>query len=155
MTLKRKTPLRPKKALKAKKQCVTVEQMMSSGLLARGSTFSSKPKRIKPRKKKATGELALFKRLYAEQDGLCAVTGLPLLPPAHEDFYKQGSHILPKGAYPRARLWPDNVVMVLQEQHDLWEKEKNKERLSEAEPRWTEYVDRYYAMRLAYNTGEL
>ena len=138
-----------------KKPCVTVEQMLSSGLLARGTTFTSKPKRLKPRaKKKPTGELALFKRLYAEQDGLCAVTGLPLHPPAHEDFHKQGSHILPKGAYPRARLWPDNVVMVLVEQHNLWEREKDKDKLVEIEPRWAEYAQRYFDMRLAYNTDD-
>lgn len=102
----------------------------------------------------ATGELALFRELYEEQRGRCAITGEPLLPPADANFYKQGSHILPKGAYGRARLWRCNVVLVLKSEHDRWEAEKNKEKLVEQEPRWKPYAERYAALRLYYNTTD-
>jgi hypothetical protein len=104
-------------------------------------------------KRKVTGERALFVKLYERQGGRCAVTGCLLLPPSHHHFHLQGSHLLPKGSYRRARLWEDNVVMVTASQHALWEVEKNKDKLVQIEPRWAPIVERYHALKLAYNTG--
>lgn len=114
--------------------------------------FKKRAVKLKP-KRRATGELALFRLLYDKQGGLCAITGLPLLPPGHEHFHVQGSHLLPKGGYPRARLWEDNVVMVLTTEHNRWERVKDKARLVDEEPRWAPYVERYHRMKHDYNTG--
>jgi hypothetical protein len=119
MTLKRKTPLRPKKALKAKKPCPTVEQMMSSGLLARGSTFTSKPKRLAPRKKKVgvKTQMAFFQEIWAERDHVSEVSGQWL---GDDLDVRTMSHLLPKGAYRRYKFDPRNIVLLTADEHELW-----------------------------------
>lgn len=110
---------------------------------------------MKVKKKGATGELALFVALYHSQKGRCAVTGEPLLPPGHPRFHCQGSHLLPKGSYQLARLWPVNVVMVLPSVHDMWTACGNKDDLREMHPGWPPIVDRYQRLLTYYNTASL
>ncbi len=78
------------------------------------------------------------------------VSGLKLLPPEHPEFYKQGSHCLPKGAYPEWRLREENVVMILPSFHDEWPfvKEKDDEFLqrNRAES-WIPIVTYFRALR--------
>lgn len=73
-------------------------------------------------KRKATGERALFVKLYHERGGISEVSGRELLPPDHAMFHHQGSHILNKGMYPELRLDPRNIVMITPDEHDLWHK---------------------------------
>lgn len=103
--------------------------------------------------KVATGELALFVALYHSQRGRCAVTGEPLLPPGHARFHCQGSHLLPKGSYPKARLWPQNVVMILTGAHDQWGACGNKDDLRDMHAGWGPIVDRYQRLQTFYNTS--
>lgn len=137
--------LRPGKGFKKPKRETVIE-------FGRAAGKTLLRKEWKPKKRKTTGERALFVALYHQCGGVSQLSGLPLLPPDHADFHKQGSHILPKGAYPRYRLLAENIVMVLAGEHDQWESIKDKERLVDVEPRWKPYVERYYALRLKYNT---
>ena len=74
------------------------------------------------KKRRVTGERALFVRLYEERGGVSEVSGKELLPPDSERFHYQGSHILPKGTYPELRLDPDNIAMITADEHSLWHK---------------------------------
>lgn len=145
MTLKRKTPLKAKKALRTKKPCVTVEQMMSSGLLARGSTFSSKPKRIKPRAAKKPGgktQMEVFQQIWDERDHVSEVSGQWLGDEMQPIFM---SHCLPKGAYRRYKFDPRNIVLLTAEEHELWHL-KGPESLSQFDA-WKPICDLYFELR--------
>lgn len=106
----------------------------------------------------ATGELRLFEELYLEQRGRCAVTGDRLHPPGHPLFHCQGSHLLPKGSYRRARLWRTNVVMILKSMHDIWGNTGNKEDLLVNRHKpfedWRRVVERYFHLQRLYNTTD-
>ena len=145
MTLKRKTPLKAKKSLRTKKPCVTVEQMMSSGLLARGSTFSSKPKRIKPRAAKKPGaktQMEVFQQIWAERDHVSEVSGQWL---GDDLDVRTMSHLLPKGAYRRYKYDPRNLVLMTPEEHELYHL-KGPEFLSQFDE-WKPVCDLYFELR--------
>ena len=66
--------------------------------------------------RKPTGELKLFLKIYAERKGICEVTGeyLQFNPSCF-------AHILAKGPYPGFRLNPDNIIMVKEDIHRLYD----------------------------------
>lgn len=96
--------------------------------------------------RKPTGERELFIQLWAKQKGLCAVSGERLLPPEHQMFHWQGSHLLPKGTYPEDRLNPMNVVMILPKHHEQWGAEGDKSKLVAQDARWKPIVDLYHML---------
>jgi hypothetical protein len=67
----------------------------------------------------ATGERKLFVQIYVAVGGLSLQSGKPLLPPEHDLFHWQFSHILPKGLYKRFRLYGKNIIPMLREEHDF------------------------------------
>ena len=145
MTLKRKTPLKAKKALRTKKPCVTVEQMMSSGLLARGSTFSSKPKRIKPRAAKKPGgktQMEVFQQVWDASEGKCCEvcgTGIASMNPINF------SHLLPKGSYRKYKFDVRNLVLKCSRCHGQWH-DFGPDRLKELDE-WRPICDLYFELR--------
>lgn len=106
---------------------------------------------MKRKRRKATGQRDLFVELYHAQGGVSAVSGKTLLPPEHGWFHKQGSHLLPKGAYPDYIIDPRNVVMVTCEEHDLWHSYGDKEKLAREHPEWTEVVAMYFTLHREAN----
>lgn len=145
MTLLRKTPLRAKKPMKRGKK-----PLVSRSILKASKPMERKP--FKAKKRKATGELALFIILYHERGRVSELSGLPLFPPGHPKFHHQGSHLLPKGTYPELRLRKENLSMVTPEEHATWETVKDKERLVALDQRWIPIVTRYYKLRREANT---
>lgn len=74
------------------------------------------PKGLKQKSKEPTGELAMFKEIFVERKGICAVTSRPIT------FHPMSfMHILSKGAYPKFRLVKKNIVMVIPEIHDMYD----------------------------------
>jgi hypothetical protein len=127
---------------------MTFEEMKAKGVIVKAKSLESKPRKPIKTKRKPSGELRLFKALYAEMDGVSEISGLPLLPPDHPKFHYQGSHLLPKGTYPEFRLDPRNVVMCTPEEHQMWHDYGDKDLLVAVEPRWALFVERMNDLKL-------
>lgn len=67
---------------------------------------------------KTTGELGLFMQIWDERPHYCEITKKFLGDDFSVSFF---SHILTKGAYPEARLDPENILLVSNEMHHLIE----------------------------------
>lgn len=131
---------------KCVKTCQTTTE--KTGFASKRSTLSTV--------RKVTGEGSLFNERYEACKGLSEVSGTKLLPPGHAQFHFQGCHLLPKGAYPKERLNPANVVMTTVEEHlEEWPfvKEKTDQELkSMGMAHWIPVVTRFRALRLKANT---
>lgn len=82
------------------------------------STFEKCKSSIKKAFRKPTGELEVFKEIWAETETHhCFVCGvnLPIFAPI------LFSHILSKGAYGKFRLLPENIVLKCQDCHHQYE----------------------------------
>lgn len=77
-------------------------------------------KKTTARKRKATGELELFKQIWEERPHVSEVSGRAL-GPFNVSFF---SHILNKGHYPEARLDKENILLKSTDEHRLWEFER-------------------------------
>lgn len=92
----------------------------------------SKPKKKYVYKRKATGELDLFRRIWdaaidkCEPENACPISYVYALPLGREGLSWYFSHVLPKGRYPEARLDPENIVLKTLEEHELWENHQYK-----------------------------
>ena len=62
-----------------------------------------------------TGELELFKKIWAERVHESFISGRPLM------FFDVCffAHVLPKGTHPQSRLDPENIVLLTREEHNL------------------------------------
>ena len=89
--------------------CDRRENPHKHGLSAKPKTAS---KVIKNHVKKPTGEKALFEALWATREHVSFVSGLPVNPIAHTF-----AHVLPKGLYPKFRLYDKNIVFLTPEEH--------------------------------------
>jgi hypothetical protein len=69
--------------------------------------------------KKATGEKELFEQIAIEREWKCFVTGQTLWELKSSQF----SHVLPKALnkFPLFKLNPDNIVLLSDEAHRLWD----------------------------------
>jgi hypothetical protein len=78
----------------------------------------SQPKEPKglSKPKGPTGELVVMKEVYLERKGVCQVTGQKI-----EFHPKNCLHVLSKGAYPRFRLYKKNIVLAIDDVHDLYD----------------------------------
>lgn len=84
--------------------------------LGKGDTTPIRRSTIAQKPRKATGELKLFMKIFAERKGMCEITGKQI-----PFDVKNFAHILSKGAYGSFRLNPDNIIHVLPEIHDLYD----------------------------------
>lgn len=92
---------------------------------ARGGKKKRKPKGLR---KHPTGEAPVFKEIWDSTPHDCRrsfVTGL-LLPDVFDMRTFYFSHILSKakGKYPMFKLYPDNIVFMTFDEHQLWEYKK-------------------------------
>ena len=64
----------------------------------------------------------LFEFVWATRDHVSEVSGKPLLPRHDYRWHWQFAHILSKGAYPAFKLDPDNIMLMLPEEHTIQER---------------------------------
>lgn len=130
----KRTPLRRKSPLKAKKGLgpKDINALLGEGLISKASTFNSKPKPIRKRRKLRPGETSqmdVFRAIWEERPHVSEVSGLPLAPEPEDwkneaqviAWVSQFSHILPKGSYLAAKKDPKNIVLKTRGEHLLWE----------------------------------
>lgn len=132
-----KTP-KARKGIKRKaevKGAAVIERLLGEGKVFKASSFKSKPrKKMKHRAKGASGQKALFIDIFRRRGPTSQVSGLPLVDIPDGDgkeyelhwkaFLRQFSHILPKGAYKKAMLDEENIVIKTGDEHELWETKK-------------------------------
>jgi len=63
----------------------------------------------------------LFNYVWNSRDHLSEVSGKPLLYHGHPQWHWQCCHILAKGPYPKYKLNPENIILMLPIEHDLQE----------------------------------
>lgn len=77
------------------------------------------------KKKKSTGELNLFNKIFDIGPKVCFVTGQSLQSKCYytknNTFHCLFHHVLPKSLYPEFRLYEKNIIMVLPNVHHLLE----------------------------------
>ena len=64
----------------------------------------------------------LFEFVWATRDHVSEVSGKPLLPRHDYRWHCQFAHILSKGQYPSFKLNPDNIMLMLPEEHEQQER---------------------------------
>ena len=78
--------------------------------------------KIKPRskkgQKKANEDSKFFHQIWKDRIHYSQVSGIPLGDEYNPVFF---SHILTKGAYPKARHWKENIILMTFEEHNEWE----------------------------------
>lgn len=91
--------------------------------MSRAEVRAEKSKAKKPKMRRATGELALFKEIWAERPHICTHCGKRLLEPLKPIYF---SHIKSKGAHPELRLEKSNIELTCEECHQKYEFGKRK-----------------------------
>lgn len=94
--------------------------------------------------RKPTGELALFREIFVEQNGKCWVTGKPVQ--FHPDCFM---HVLGKKAYPSFKLYKKNIKFVEEEIHFLYDN-SSKEKLLQHYPKATKIYDLKEELKTEY-----
>jgi len=64
----------------------------------------------------------LFEFVWATREHVSEVSGKPLLPRHDYRWHWQFAHILSKGSYPAFKLNPDNIMLMLPEEHEKQER---------------------------------
>ncbi len=134
-TLKRKTPLRPKKPMERKKK-PSVDQMERDGVVFRASSLPSPKKKMRPRAKKKPGvisQIDVFWKIWRDRPHFSEVSGLPLVDPPEDGddeagmraWVSQFSHVLPKGTYRGLKHSEDNIILKTIHEHEMWETRKS------------------------------
>ena len=85
---------------------------------------------------KTTGELALFKAIWATRPHKCAVCDKNI--PEFDTWVF--SHVLSKGAFPRFRLYSKNIVIKCRQHHRQYETTSNKD-LAKIGGGWLPIID--------------
>lgn len=75
--------------------------------------------------------IEVFNEIWDERPHHSEVSGKPLLRRGHTQWHWQFSHILPKSVYPKFSERKDNILLMLPEEHELWENGKRKIRMDE------------------------
>jgi hypothetical protein len=75
-------------------------------------------RRSEKNKQLVSQEVALGKRLFESRGKRSEISGNPL---GYEYDHVFASHVLPKGAYPKFRLYNKNIVLMSFEEHRAWE----------------------------------
>jgi len=60
----------------------------------------------------------LFQHIWDTRDHVSEVSEKPLFPEGHCKWHWQFAHILPKGSYPAYKLRPENILLMLPEEHE-------------------------------------
>jgi hypothetical protein len=140
--LKRKTPLKSKSAPKKKLLDIIkgddpaiIDKLKERGLVAKASTLK---KSTFTKKRKATGEKEVFRRIWDAADGnaKCLTCGVHISEGRAINF----SHLLPKGKYPEYRLDERNIVLQCDRCHMKWHNYGNEMREVK---RWSTFFSKY------------
>jgi len=118
--LKRKTPLKSKTKLGARKKSnkllniikgddpTIIDKLKEKGLVRKASSLSTK--------RKPTGEKEVFRRIWESREHKCLTCGVYISEARAINF----SHLLPKGKYPEYRLDERNIVLQCGDCHTRW-----------------------------------
>jgi hypothetical protein len=60
----------------------------------------------------------LFEFVWATREHVSEISGKPLLPRHDYRWHWQFAHVLSKGTYPSFKLNPDNIMLMLLEEHE-------------------------------------
>lgn len=133
-------------------ECQELEYIFSRKMCKKCSVKNPKPKsKLKePIKKplyKPTGELALFQSIWETKPHVCTVCNEKL----HTFNVGFFSHILSKGAFPKFRLFAENIVVKCLNCHHLYETKTNKDLLNINYQQWfpiinlhDKLIEKYY-----------
>lgn len=80
----------------------------------------------------------LFEYIWETRPHVSEISGKPLVPKGHMMWHWQLAHVLPKGAYPKYRLNPDNIMLM------TWEEHQAQESYEEFQTRKQELKEKYY-----------
>ena len=97
-------------------------------------------------KAEKAGQKELFLKLWRERPHVCFVTGDYLGEEAKADFF---FHVLPKGGYPKYKVFDLNLVFTRSDYHHDWHS-LGRSQLLEKDPRWQKVFDLYEALKMAY-----
>jgi|TARA_R100000081_G_C4752643_1_gene135262 hypothetical protein len=81
----------------------------------------------------------LFEFVWSTRDHFSEVSGKPLLPRHDYRWHWQFAHVLSKGAFPKYRLNPDNIMLMLPEEHEKQES-------------FPVFQERHESLKLRYHT---
>lgn len=93
---------------------IMLDEMLRSGVVARASSFT--PKKRPTKKRKSSGQAAVFKQIWDSRPHRCEVCDASIYEARAINF----SHILPKGGYPSMKLDPRNIEIWCSDCHELW-----------------------------------
>lgn len=105
----KRSPLKRKKGIRP-----SLQQLLESGKVVRASSFI--PKKRPTKKRKSSGQAAVFRSIWDSRPHRCEVCDTPIHEPRAINF----SHILPKGAYPEYKLDPRNIEIWCADCHNKW-----------------------------------
>lgn len=77
------------------------------------------------------GQSNLFKEIWEERNHFSEISNSPLLPQGHFKWHWQFLHVMPKGTYPKMKLFKHNIILATpdehnkQEQHDFFIERQN------------------------------
>jgi hypothetical protein len=100
----------------ANPKCCTKYECRKRYQQQKSSSTSIAKSSIKTNPRKATGELKLFMKIYAEKNGICDITK-EFIPFNVSNFI----HILSKGAYNKFRLYEKNIIHAKPRIHHLYD----------------------------------
>jgi restriction endonuclease S subunit len=108
---------------------------------------ADKPKPVK--KRRVTGERALFREIIAERGARSEISGDPLITDENNKFWvNQFMHVLPKSNYPEFRLMKENIFLGTKDEHDVQTRRPDKIKNS---PKWAAFFKRYDELRSTHH----
>ena len=96
-------------------------------------------------KRRSTGELDFFRQEWEKRSRTCFITGEVI-----EFSPLVCFHILGKGAFPKYRLNPENLIFVKAQYHLDWHT-LGQEKCLEKDGRWQKVIDEYNRLKIEYN----
>ena len=82
---------------------------------------------------------SLFDHIWETRPHVSEISGKPLVSKNHMMYHWQFAHILPKGAYPKYRLNPENIMLM------TWEEHQSQESFEAFQQRKQELKEKYYS----------
>ncbi len=79
----------------------------------------------------------MFNWIWDNRPHVSELSETLLLPKSHPKWHFQFGHILPKGSYPKWKLNPDNIMLMLPEEHEHQET-------------WIKFVEKKEELRRQY-----
>lgn len=108
-----------------------------------------KVKHIKPKAKTPTGELPVFKQIWNERPHVSELSGEKLYYFDVHNFH----HILTKAAYPKYRLFVDNIILLTKKEHNMVHAYSFSD-LIKMDERWRVIESKYSLLKQMYNVEQ-